>query len=113
MKASWKTPSAKFAANFPVTDIAASRRNSNAERCIRGWYLDRSLEQSLTQTALCKALENHVPEIHHSDQGVQYAANLYVELLEGHAVKISMAEVGEPTQNGYAERLMRTIKEEG
>jgi putative transposase len=23
-----------------------------------------------------------------------------------------MAEVGEPTQNGYAERLMRTIKEE-
>ncbi len=25
---------------------------------------------------------------------------------------ISMADVGEPTQNGYAERLMRTIKEE-
>lgn len=81
-------------------------------RCIRGWHLDRSLEQSLTQTALCRALENCVPEIHHSDQGVQYAAGLYVELLEGHGVQISMAEVGEPTQNGYAERLMRTIKEE-
>ena len=27
-------------------------------------------------------------------------------------VKISMSEVGEPTQNGYAERLLRTIKEE-
>jgi hypothetical protein len=26
--------------------------------------------------------------------------------------QISMAEVGEPTQYGYAERLMRTIKEE-
>jgi putative transposase len=81
-------------------------------RSIRGWHLDRSLEQSLTQEALCKALETRCPEIHHSDQGVQYAANQYVELLEGHAVQISMAEVGEPTQNGYAERLMRTIKEE-
>ena len=27
-------------------------------------------------------------------------------------VKISMANVGEPEENGYAERLMRTIKEE-
>ena len=32
--------------------------------------------------------------------------------LQAHGVQISMAEVGEPTQNGYAERLMRTIKEE-
>ena len=81
-------------------------------RCIRGWHLDRSLDQSLTQEALCKALETRCPEIHHSDQGVQYAANRYIELLQGHAVQISMADVGEPTQNGYAERLMRTIKEE-
>jgi len=81
-------------------------------RSIRGWHLDRSLDQSLTQEALCKALEKRCPEIHHSDQGVQYAANRYIELLQGHAVQISMAEVGEPTQNGYAERLMRTIKEE-
>jgi transposase InsO family protein len=81
-------------------------------RCIRGWHLDGSLDQSLTLEALCKALETHCPEIHHSDQGVQYAANRYIELLQGHCVQISMAEVGEPTQNGYAERLMRTIKEE-
>jgi len=26
--------------------------------------------------------------------------------------QISMAEIGEPTQDGYAERLMRTLKEE-
>jgi transposase InsO family protein len=74
--------------------------------------LDRSLDQSLTQEALCTALETHCPEIHHSDQGVQYAANRHIELLQGHAVQISMAAVGEPTQNGYAERLMRAIKEE-
>ena len=52
------------------------------------------------------------PEIHHSDQGVQYAATAYIELLAGRGVAISMAAVGKPEENGYAERLMRTIKEE-
>jgi putative transposase len=81
-------------------------------RAIRGWHLGRSLDQSLTLTALQKALETRYPEIHHSDQGLQYAATDYTDLLQQHGIQISMAEVGEPTQNGYAERLMRTIKEE-
>lgn len=81
-------------------------------RAIRGWHLGRSLEQDLTLTALQKALRSHCPEIHHSDQGLQYAATGYTDLLQQHDIQISMAEVGEPTQNGYAERLMRTIKEE-
>jgi transposase InsO family protein len=81
-------------------------------RAIRGWHLGRFLDQSLTLEALCKALETHRPHIHHSDQGVQYAALEYTTILHNCGVRISMAEVGEPTQNGYAERLMRTIKEE-
>jgi putative transposase len=81
-------------------------------RCIRGWHLARSMDQSLTLTALNKGLARGQPEIHHSDQGVQYAANDYVALLKQHQVEISMAEVGQAWQNGYAERLMRTIKEE-
>jgi transposase InsO family protein len=81
-------------------------------RCIRGWFLGRSLEQELTLIALKRALQNHVPEIHHSDQGVQYAATAYVEALQAHAVAISMAEIGQAWQNGYAERFMKTIKEE-
>jgi putative transposase len=81
-------------------------------RAIRGWHLDRSLDQSLTLIALQNALQTHCPDIHHSDQGLQYAATDYTNLLQQHGIQISMAEVGEPTQNGYAERLMRTIKEE-
>lgn len=81
-------------------------------RCIRGWNLGRGLDHELTVVALKRAYEHGRPEIHHSDQGVQYAATAYVELLKGRAVKISMASVGEPEENGYAERLMRTIKEE-
>jgi putative transposase len=82
-------------------------------RAVRGWHLSRFLDQSLTLEALLKAFETpHRPQIHHSDQGVQYAASEYTELLHSQGIQISMAEVGEPTQNGYAERLMRTIKEE-
>jgi putative transposase len=81
-------------------------------RKIRGWHLGRSLEQELTLTALGRALERGRPEVHHSDQGVQYAANAYVEMLQAAGAAISMASVGEPEENGYAERLMRTIKEE-
>ena len=81
-------------------------------RAIRGWHLAQSLDQSLTVTALQRALTRHGPEIHHSDQGVQYAATLYVQILQEAHAQISMAEVGEAWQNGYAERLMRTIKEE-
>jgi len=81
-------------------------------RSIRGWSLMRSLDQSLTLTALQHALRKHTPQIHHSDQGVQYAASAYTDLLQSHDVQVSMADVGAAWQNGYAERLMRTIKEE-
>jgi putative transposase len=81
-------------------------------RCVRGWHLGRSLDQDLTLVALGKALEHGVPQIHHSDQGVQYASTAYVSTLEAVGVQISMAEVGQAWQNGYAERLIRTIKEE-
>jgi len=81
-------------------------------RCIRGWHLGRSLDQSLTLRALEQALAQYTPEIHHSDQGVQYAAIAYTARLQAAGTQISMAEVGAAWQNGYAERLMRTIKEE-
>jgi putative transposase len=81
-------------------------------RAIRGWNLSRNLDTNLTFTALRNALTLCIPEIHHSDQGVQYAAQDYVILLQQHQIQISMATQGKPKENGYAERLMRTIKEE-
>jgi transposase InsO family protein len=81
-------------------------------RSIRGWHLARGLDQELTLGALTMALKGRQPEIHHSDQGVQYAATDYVNRLRDCGAAISMAAVGEPRENGYAERLMRTIKEE-
>ena len=81
-------------------------------RALRGWCLSRTLDQELTLTALRAALVRNVPAIHHSDQGVQYAAHAYIDLLKAHGVRISMAAVGKAEENGYAERVIRTIKEE-
>jgi transposase InsO family protein len=80
-------------------------------RAVRGWRLWRGLDASLTLGALKMALRHGSPQIHHSDQGVQYACRDYVEALPA-GVQISMAEVGEAWQNGHAERAIRTIKEE-
>lgn len=81
-------------------------------RSIRGWHLGTSLSTDLVLNALRGALAKRRPEIHHSDQGVQYAAAGYTELLRAADVRISMAGRGRPMENPYAERVIRTIKEE-
>jgi transposase InsO family protein len=81
-------------------------------RVIRGWELGRSLDGGLTLSALGRAVRHGRPEIHHSDQGVQYAATAYVERLAAVGAAVSMAAVGVPEENGSAGRLMRTVKEE-
>jgi transposase InsO family protein len=81
-------------------------------RALRGWALSYGLGEELALAALHQALARGCPTIHHSDQGVQYAATAYVAVLAAHGIRISMAEVGQSQQNGYAERVIRTIKEE-
>ncbi len=81
-------------------------------RMIRGWKLSQHLNTSLTLKPLQQALCQNVPEIHHSDQGVQYLSSAYISTLRHHNIEISLAPRGCPWENGYAERLIRTLKEE-
>ena len=81
-------------------------------RMIRGWQLSPHLTQALTLKPLEEALEQSVCEIHHSDQGVQYLSSTYLSTLRCHEIEISVARRGCPWENGYAERLIRTLKEE-
>ena len=81
-------------------------------RSIRGWELAGNILESLPKAALERALVKGHPEIHHSDQGVQYAATGYTSLLQSAQVQISMAARGRPTENAFVERFMRTLKEE-
>ena len=46
------------------------------------------------------------------DQGAQYLSSAYTSTLTRHGIEISLAHRGCPWENGYAERLIRTLKEE-
>lgn len=85
-------------------------------RRVIGWDLGRTLAAGLAIRALQMALKdrNWKAEelIHHSDQGVQYAASDYTEILEQCEILISMSRRGNPYDNARAERFMRTLKEE-
>jgi len=81
-------------------------------RRIKAWQLSPHLNQSLTLKPLEAALCHSVCEIHHSDQGAQYLSKAYVATLKAYSVEISLARRGRPWENGYAERLIRTLKEE-
>ena len=56
--------------------------------------------------------EGKVNLIHHSDRGVQYCCNEYVEELNQRGVQISMTENGDPLENAIAERVNGIIKNE-
>ena len=81
-------------------------------RMVRGWQVSRQLTQPLTLRPLQHALTQGVPEIRHSDQGLQYLSTAYISTLIRHGIDISFAHRGCPWDNGYAERLIRTLKEE-
>jgi transposase InsO family protein len=81
-------------------------------RAVRGWAFRRDLTKELTRSALRMALQHGAPGVHHSDQGVQYTAFDYTALLLENHVRLRMADTGEPTQNGLAERFMPTLKED-
>lgn len=87
-----------------------------SRRCI-GWALSRNPDSELTLHALNMAISLRGEEIiagciHHSDQGVQYAARAYVERLEQVGMKPSMGEVGNSYENAFVESFIKTIKYE-
>jgi len=84
-------------------------------RRVVGWALSRHIDAALTCAALKAALAERNPPrgcIHHSDRGVQYAANDYIEILEEHGFIISMSRKGNPYDNAQAESFMKTLKVE-
>jgi transposase InsO family protein len=84
-------------------------------RCAVGWSLGRNLTAQLTVGALQRAIEKRQPApglVHHSDRGVQYAAQEYVAILERHGLIASMSRPANPYDNAACERFMRTLKQE-
>lgn len=82
-----------------------------------GWCLSDTLEARYTLEALIMAVKQAGTSdlsklIHHSDRGVQYCCNMYVETLQSLGIRISMTEDYKPTDNGIAERINGIIKTE-
>ena len=84
-------------------------------RRVIGWALDRTLQDSLTITALELALtQRGAPAglVHHSDRGVQYASRDYTRMLEERGIRISMSRTGNPWDNAACESFLKTLKYE-
>ena len=84
-------------------------------RRVVGWELGEDLRAELALGALNRALaDRHIQPgiVHHSDRGVQYAAEAYVARLQAYGFAISMSRSGNPYDNARAESFLKTLKSE-
>lgn len=84
-------------------------------RKVVGYAISKNIDTALSLNALQKAIQNRRPPpgiIHHSDQGVQYAAHQYIDMLRLYNFQISMSRKGNPYDNAFAESFMKTLKTE-
>jgi putative transposase len=82
-------------------------------RMVVGWAMGETLEASLSVAALRMALARRNPQaglVHHTDRGVQYAANDYRELLAHHQLISSMSRRANCYDNAVAESFFATLK---
>ena len=86
-----------------------------ATREIVGWSMADHLRAGLCVDALVMALQRRRPEpglVHHSDRGVQYAAEPYRQVLERHGIKQSMSRKGDGLDNAPMESFLASLKKE-
>ncbi len=81
-------------------------------RCVLAWDLSMSMESHFCVAALEEALLGGQPEIFNSDQGSQFTANAFTQVLHAAQIRISMDGRGRAFDNIMIERLWRTVKYE-
>lgn len=78
-----------------------------------GWQISKRIDGELVLDALKMAIARRQPPrgaIHHSDRGVQYLCDNYVEELTKHGFHISCSAKGNPYDNAWVESFMKTLK---
>lgn len=84
-------------------------------RRVIGWALGRSLRTQLPLCALERAIANRKPPpgvVHHSNQGMQYASQEYMQTLWKHGMLPSMSRPSNPYDNATCESFLKTLKRE-
>lgn len=82
-------------------------------RKVIGWAISKKIDGNLTLDALNMAILRRRPPrgvIHHSDRGVQYLCDKYVERLNANGFHISCSRKGNPYDNAWVESFMATMK---
>jgi transposase InsO family protein len=84
-------------------------------RKVVGWSMSDDLKAHGVAEALQMAIARRKPGaglLHHSDRGVQYACELYRQLLAEHDIECSMSRPGNCYDNAVAESFFGTFKTE-
>lgn len=84
-------------------------------RKVVGWSFSRQSNAELTKSALRMALIRHKPKqgcLFHSDQGIEYAAHEYRDMLIDAGMTRSMSRKGNPLDNATMESFFHTMKAE-
>lgn len=81
-------------------------------RYIISWEISNSLDNWFCIEALNRALKKSKPEIFNTDQGSQFTAKNFLNILEYLNINISMDGKGRSLDNIFIERFWRTLKYE-
>ena len=84
-------------------------------RKIVGWSMSETIDSTLVQEAMTMALMHRQPDaglLHHSDRGVQYAAESFQNLLTANKVVCSMSRKGNCWDNAVVESFFGSLKNE-
>lgn len=82
-------------------------------RKVLAWRISNTLDSDFCVACLESALYAYgTPEIFNTDQGVQFTATAFINVLKEHNIKISMDGRGRALDNIFVERLWRSVKYE-
>lgn len=81
-------------------------------RYILAWELSNTLDGHFCQVALQQALTQGRPQIFNTDQGVQFTATAFTDILSQAEIQISMDGRGRALDNIFIERFWRSLKYE-
>ena len=84
-----------------------------ASRRVLAWRLSISLAADAAVEVLQEAIARYgTPEIMNTDQGSQFTASAFIDVLRHHAIRISMDGKGCWRDNVFVERLWKSVKYE-
>lgn len=84
-------------------------------RRIVGWAMSDNIDSKLVQSAMKMAILHREPDkglIHHSDRGIQYAAQDFQDLLDDNKIICSMSRKGNCWDNACVESFFGSLKNE-